>query len=63
MYLILTSLEYVMLRVVCSYPSQRMTPALLLRGTILDKTYGTDKNLYILLFYYQKFGPIYYGPP
>ena len=36
---------------------------MLLRGTILNRTYGTHKNLYILLFLPTMFGPIYYGPP
>ena len=36
----------------------------LLRGAILNKTYGTDKNLYISLFLPRLFGPTYYyGPP
>ena len=34
----------------------------LLRGTLLNRTYGTDKNLHILLFLLEIFGPIYYGP-
>ena len=32
-------------------------------GHILNRTYGTHKNLYISLFLPTKFGPIYYGPP
>ena len=36
---------------------------LLLRGTIVNRTYGTHKNLYIHLFSPTIFGPIYYGPP
>ena len=32
-------------------------------GTILNRTCGTDKNLYISLFLLTRFGPIYYGPP
>ena len=35
----------------------------LLRGTIVNRTYGTHKNLYNSLFLLTKFGPIYYGPP
>ena len=35
----------------------------LLRGTILNRTYGTHKNLYISLFLLSMFGSIYYGPP
>ena len=38
-------------------------PSILLRGTILNRTYGTDKKLYISLFLPTIFGPIYYGPP
>ena len=36
---------------------------LLLRGAILNRTYGKHKNLYMLPFLRTKFGPIYYGPP
>ena len=36
---------------------------LLLRGTIVSRTYGTHQNLPISLFLQTKFGPIYYGPP
>ena len=32
-------------------------------GTIVDRTYGIHKNLYIYLFLLRIFGPIYYGPP
>ena len=35
----------------------------LFRGTILNRTYGTDNNLYISIFLLTIFGPIYYGPP
>ena len=35
----------------------------LLRETILNRTYGTHKNLYISIFLRTVFGPIYYGPP
>ena len=34
-----------------------------LRGAILNRTYGTHKNLNIALFLLPAFGPIYYGPP
>ena len=34
-----------------------------MRGTILNRTHGTHKNLYISLFLLTIFGPIYYGPP
>ena len=35
----------------------------LLRGTIVNRTYGTHKNLHVHLFLLTIFGPIYYGPP
>ena len=35
----------------------------LLRGTIVNRTYGIPKNLYISLFSLTIFGPIYFGPP
>ena len=35
----------------------------LLRGTLVNRTYGEDKNLYIHLFLLTIFGPIYYRPP
>ena len=35
---------------------------MLLRGTIVNRTYGTHKKLYIFLFLLTKFGPIYHGP-
>ena len=38
-------------------------PARVLRGTILNRTYSTHKNLYISLFLLTIYGPIYYGPP
>ena len=34
-----------------------------LQGTIVNRTYGIHKNLYIYLFLRAIFGPIYYGPP
>ena len=41
--------------------------AALLRRTIVNRTYGTHKNIYqvyiILLFLVPIFGPIYNGPP
>ena len=36
---------------------------LLLRRTILNRTYGKHKHLYISLFLLTTFGPIYYGLP
>ena len=36
---------------------------LLLRGTLVNTTYGGHKNLYIHLFLPTIFGPIYYRPP
>ena len=35
----------------------------LLRGTTVNRTYVTLKNLYISLFLLAIFGPVYYGPP
>ena len=35
----------------------------ILRGTIVNRIYGTVKNLLIYLFFLTIFGPIYYGPP
>ena len=32
-------------------------------GGIVNRTYGTLKNLYIYLFFPTIFGPVYYGPP
>ena len=34
-----------------------------LRRTVVNRTYGTHKNLCIYLFLLTKFGPINYGPP
>ena len=34
----------------------------LLRGTLLNRTYGLYKNLYISLFLLTIFGPVYYDP-
>ena len=34
-----------------------------LRGTIVNRTYGIHKNLYISLYSLTMLGPIYYGPP
>ena len=33
------------------------------RGLVLNRTYGTHKELYVSLFLPTIFGPIYYGPP
>ena len=35
----------------------------LMRGAILNRTYGTHKNLHVSLFLQTAFGPVYYGPP
>ena len=42
---------------------QSRSPELLLRGTIVNRTYCTHKNLYVLLFLPTIFGPVKYGPP
>ena len=34
-----------------------------IRGTIVNRTYGSHKNLHISLFLLPIFGPIYYAPP
>ena len=34
-----------------------------LRGTLLNRTYGTHRHHYICLLLLTTFGPIYYGPP
>ena len=34
-----------------------------LRGTLVNRTYGGHKNLYINLFLLTIFGPVYYRPP
>ena len=36
---------------------------IVLRGTIVNRTYGTNKNLDNSLFLQPIFGPIYYAPP
>ena len=36
---------------------------ILLRGTIVNRTYGIHKTLYIYLFLLTIFGPVNYGPP
>ena len=52
-----------------SHPSYDIRPSLflslllILRGAIVNRTYGTHKNLYTSLFLLPIFGPIYYGPP
>ena len=43
--------------------ARRADPDCLLRGTKLNRTYGTHEKLYILLFLLIIYGPIYYGPP
>ena len=44
---------------VCRNPSKNQY----LRGTLVNRTYAGDKNLYIYLFLITIFGPIYYRPP
>ena len=39
------------------------TPVLILRGTIVNRTYGIQQNLYIQPFLRTIFGPTNYGPP
>ena len=45
------------------YCSTVALAAYLLRGTIVNRTYGTHKKLYIHLLLLTICGPIYYGPP
>ena len=40
-----------------------LTAVVVLRGTIVNRTYGKHKNLYIQPFLPTKFGPINHGPP
>ena len=42
---------------------EKLFRGLLFRGAILNRTYGSDKNLDISLLSLKLFGPIYYGPP
>ena len=42
---------------------QRTRYRVVLRGTILNRTYDAHKNLYISIFLRIIFGPIYYTPP
>ena len=46
-----------------SHISVFVVALLVLRGTIVNRTYGLHKNLYIYLFLLKIFGPLYYGPP
>ena len=45
------------------FRSQKDLPVELLPGTIVNRTYGSYKNIYNYLFLLTIFGPIYYGPP
>ena len=38
-------------------------PHTLLRGAMVNRTYGTQKKTYIYPFLLTIVGPIYYGPP
>ena len=48
---------------VCPPPYHGMALSGYYGGTIVNRTYGTYKNLYISLFLLTIFGPIYYRPP
>ena len=52
-------------RIPCYHDINRMSTDLswLLRGTIVNRAYGTHKNLYISVFLLTIFGPINFGPP
>ena len=41
----------------------RIGAGVLLRWTIVNRTYGTHKKQYIYVFFLTIFGPTYYGPP
>ena len=43
----------------------RLHPArlVILRGTLVNRAYGGDKNLYVDSFLLTIFGPIYFRPP
>ena len=45
----------------CNYWRNSQKPTI--SGAIVNRTYGTHKNLYIYLILLTIFGPIYYGPP
>ena len=45
------------------FPSRKLSTLPIIPGTILNRTYGTQKNLYISLFLPTISGPIYYDPP
>ena len=49
--------------IICRFLQKLPYHTVLLRGTIVSRTYGTQKNLYISLFLLAIFGPIYYDPP
>ena len=46
-----------------SVPSTTNSINIVLRGAIVNRTYGIHKNLYIQPFLPTLFGPINYGPP
>ena len=50
-------------RHICQESSSSAVYPILLRGVIVNRAYGTHKNLHIYLFLLTIFGPIYYGPP
>ena len=45
------------------YASSLHKRFLVLRGTLVNRTYGGHKNLHIYLFLLTIFGPTYYRPP
>ena len=40
-----------------------LVPSLVLPGTIVNRTYGIHKNLYVYTLLLTIFGPVNYGPP
>ena len=52
-----------LLRLLSRFGDKPLDFRVLLRGAIVNRTYGTHKNLYISLFLQTIYDPIYYGPP
>ena len=54
--------RYVFGQVGVSMTTQRYSTDIL-RGGIVNRTYGTHKNIHIFIFLLKKIDPLYYGPP
>ena len=48
--------------IICTHVKRALV-SLLLRWTLVNRTYGGHKKLYIHLFLLTVFGPIYHRPP